>query len=158
MYGVDFVAINTDLQALAKFNPETRTLAIGKEATRGLGAGGIPENGRKAAEESRNEISSLLSHSDLVFITAGMGGGTGSGAAPIVAQLAREQGALTVGVVTKPFLFEGSRRMNQALESIEKLRNEVDALIIGRLLLSLGPFPLIIAWYSIEQQAARCCP
>jgi cell division protein FtsZ len=106
------------------------TLNIGKEVTRGLGAGGIPDNGRKAAEESRADILKLVGGSDLVFVTAGMGGGTGSGAAPIVAEVAREAGALTVGVVTKPFGFEGKRRMQQALVAIENLRAVVDTLII----------------------------
>ena len=131
--GVDFIAMNTDIQALAKFGPNginIPTLNIGKEVTRGLGAGGIPDNGRKAAEESRNDIMNMIKGSDLVFVTAGMGGGTGSGAAPIVAEIAREAGALTVGVVTKPFGFEGKRRMSQAVQAIEKLRAVVDTLII----------------------------
>eukprot|EP01038_Epipyxis_sp_PR26KG_P008743 gene8743-11815_t len=128
--GVDFVAVNTDAQALSKFQGFAQILNIGKEVTRGLGAGGIPDNGRKAAEESRSEIMKLVAGSDLVFVTAGMGGGTGSGAAPIVAEIAREAGALTVGVVTKPFGFEGRRRMQQALGAIEKLRAVVDTLII----------------------------
>lgn len=128
--GVDFVAINTDLQALSRFGKYAQTLNIGKEVTRGLGAGGIPDNGRKAAEESRAEIMKQVAGSDLVFVTAGMGGGTGSGAAPIVAEVAREAGALTVGVVTKPFGFEGRRRMQQALGAIERLREVVDTLII----------------------------
>jgi cell division protein FtsZ len=128
--GVEFVAINTDQQALARFSKPTQTINIGKEVTRGLGAGGIPDNGRKAAEESREDIKKSVSGSDLVFITAGMGGGTGSGAAPVVAEIAKEVGALTVGVVTKPFLFEGKRRMNQALAAIENLRSVVDTLII----------------------------
>jgi len=128
--GVDFIAINTDLQALDRFQGVAETLNIGKEVTRGLGAGGIPDNGRKAAEESRADILKLVGGSDLVFVTAGMGGGTGSGAAPIVAEVAREAGALTVGVVTKPFGFEGKRRMQQALVAIENLRAVVDTLII----------------------------
>eukprot|EP00981_Chlorochromonas_danica_P012677 scaffold5256_cov192-Ochromonas_danica.AAC.3 len=128
--GVDFIAVNTDLQAISRFGTYAQTLNIGKEVTRGLGAGGIPDNGRKAAEESRADIARLVSGSDLVFVTAGMGGGTGSGAAPIVAEIAREQGALTVGVVTKPFGFEGRKRMQQALAAIERLRAVVDTLII----------------------------
>lgn len=131
--GVDFIAMNTDIQALGRFGPNginIPTLNIGKEVTRGLGAGGIPDNGRKAAEESRNDIMNMVKGSDLVFVTAGMGGGTGSGAAPIVAEIAREAGALTVGVVTKPFGFEGKRRMAQAVQAIEKLRAVVDTLII----------------------------
>ncbi len=131
--GVEFIAMNTDIQALGRFGLNginIPTLNIGKEVTRGLGAGGIPDNGRKAAEESRNDIMNMVKGSDLVFVTAGMGGGTGSGAAPIVAEIAREAGALTVGVVTKPFGFEGKRRMAQAVQAIEKLRAVVDTLII----------------------------
>lgn len=103
---------------------------IGRAVTRGLGAGGVPDNGRRAAEESRAEIMQAVSGADLVFITAGMGGGTGSGAAPVVATVAKEAGALTVGVVTKPFAFEGKRRMQQALESIDTLTQCVDTLIV----------------------------
>lgn len=128
--GVEFLAINTDSQALAKFGSSIQVLNIGKEVTRGLGAGGIADNGRKAAEESRADIMKIVAGSDLVFVTAGMGGGTGSGAAPIVADIAKEAGALTVGVVTKPFAFEGKRRMQQALAAIEALRAVVDTLII----------------------------
>jgi len=128
--GVEFAAVNTDAQALSRFEGIAETLNIGREVTRGLGAGGIPDNGRKAAEESRNEIQNLVSNTDLVFVTAGMGGGTGSGAAPIVADIARKAGALTVGVVTKPFGFEGRRRMQQAVAAIENLRGVVDTLII----------------------------
>lgn len=128
--GVEFVAVNTDAQALSRFSSAAQTLNIGTQVTRGLGAGGVPDNGRKAAEESRAEILALVKGSDLVFVTAGMGGGTGSGAAPIVADICREAGALTVGVVTKPFGFEGRRRMQQALQAIENLRASVDTLII----------------------------
>ncbi len=128
--GVDFVAINTDAQALSRFGSFAQTLNIGKEVTRGLGAGGIPDNGRKAAVESRTDIMRLVAGSDLVFVTAGMGGGTGSGAAPVVAEIARKAGALTVGVVTKPFGFEGRKRMQQAVGAIERLRAVVDTLII----------------------------
>ena len=129
--GVEFVAINTDAQALSRFSKlPAETLNIGQTVTRGLGAGGIPENGKKAAEESHAEILNLVKGSDLVFVTAGMGGGTGSGAAPVVADICREAGALTVGVVTKPFGFEGRRRMQQALQAIENLRASVDTLII----------------------------
>ena len=128
--GVEFWSINTDAQALARFKGTASILNIGKEVTRGLGAGGVPDNGRLAAEESREEIKKVVEGSDLVFVTAGMGGGTGSGAAPIVADIAREAGALTVAVVTKPFGFEGRRRMQQALEAIENLRAVVDTLII----------------------------
>lgn len=127
---VEFVAMNTDIQALEPFkNAGIETLNIGAEVTRGLGAGGLPDNGRAAAEESRGEIAKLVADTDLVFVTAGMGGGTGSGAAPIVADIARENGALTIGVVTKPFGFEGRKRMQQASTSIEVLKGAVDTLI-----------------------------
>jgi cell division protein FtsZ len=128
--GVEFVVINTDAQALSRFDGKAEVLPIGKDVTRGLGAGGIPDNGRRAAEESRNEIYKKLEKSDLVFVTAGMGGGTGSGAAPIVASIAKECGALTVGIVTTPFGFEGRKRMQQAQEAIENLRDAVDTLIV----------------------------
>lgn len=129
--GVEFSVMNTDTQALAhpRFSQMPR-LNIGSEVSRGLGAGGNPEVGMLAATESREEIRDMVSGADLVFVTAGMGGGTGSGAAPVVAEVAKEMGALTVGVVTKPFGFEGRRRMNQALDSIEVLRDQVDTLII----------------------------
>lgn len=126
---VEFIALNTDTQALDRFSGSAEVLNIGAEVTRGLGAGGIPDNGRAAAEESAGEISKLITGADLVFVTAGMGGGTGSGAAPIVADIARESGALTVGVVTKPFGFEGRRRMQQANQAIEVLKASVDTLI-----------------------------
>lgn len=126
---VEFIALNTDTQALDRFSGNADVLNIGAEVTRGLGAGGIPDNGRAAAEESAGEISKLIAGADLVFVTAGMGGGTGSGAAPIVADIARESGALTVGVVTKPFGFEGRRRMQQANQAIEVLKASVDTLI-----------------------------
>ncbi|MGI5891854.1 MAG: cell division protein FtsZ [Bacillota bacterium] len=128
LYGVDFVVINTDLQALANSNAET-TLQIGSKLTKGLGAGSNPEVGKKAAEESREEITSAIAGADMVFITAGMGGGTGTGAAPVVAELARERGALTVGVVTRPFSFEGRRRAQQAEMGITELKEKVDTLI-----------------------------
>ena len=127
--GVDFVAINTDNQALLLSDAPVR-VRIGEKLTRGLGAGGHPEQGEKAAEESTEELDEVLSGSDMVFITAGMGGGTGTGAAPVVAKLAREQGALTIGVVTRPFLFEGSKRSNSAESGIEKLKEHVDTLIV----------------------------
>ncbi|MCB9366687.1 MAG: cell division protein FtsZ [Calditrichaeota bacterium] len=126
---VDFVAVNTDAQAL-ETNSAQRKIQIGKHSTRGLGAGANPNVGREAVEEDREELTQILSGADMVFVTAGMGGGTGTGAAPIVAQVAREQGALTVGIVTKPFLFEGKKRMAQALEGIEALREQVDTLIV----------------------------
>jgi cell division protein FtsZ len=122
------VAINTDQQALHSSNAETR-FAIGTKLTGGLGAGGIPEIGEKAALEDQESVSNLLKGADMVFITAGMGGGTGTGAAPVVAHVARQMGALTVAVVTKPFDFEGKRKMQLAEEGIERLRQEVDTLI-----------------------------
>lgn len=127
--GVEFWAINTDAQAL-KSHSADKKLNIGLQVTRGLGAGGIPEIGRKAAEESREEIKQAVKDSDLIFVTAGMGGGTGSGAAPVVAEIAKEEKALTIGVVTKPFSFEGRRRMNQANSAIEELSKAVDTLIV----------------------------
>eukprot|EP00614_Pseudopedinella_elastica_P020291 CAMPEP_0172652722 /NCGR_PEP_ID=MMETSP1068-20121228/243462_1 /TAXON_ID=35684 /ORGANISM="Pseudopedinella elastica, Strain CCMP716" /LENGTH=387 /DNA_ID=CAMNT_0013467139 /DNA_START=154 /DNA_END=1317 /DNA_ORIENTATION=- len=127
--GVTFWSINTDAQALTK-SKAPNTLNIGAKVTRGLGAGGDPEVGRSAAEESREDIAKIVKGSDMVFVTAGMGGGTGSGAAPVVAQIAKEQGALTVGVVTKPFGFEGQRRMKQASDAIAKLQSNVDTLIV----------------------------
>ncbi|MFW5710555.1 MAG: cell division protein FtsZ [Spirochaetia bacterium] len=125
---VDFIAVNTDMQALQRANAKSK-LPIGSQLTNGLGAGGVPDVGEKAAEESREEIKNVLQGADMVFITAGMGGGTGTGAAPIVAQVARELEALTVAVVTKPFDFEGRQKMKLAEKGIEKLRNEVDTLI-----------------------------
>src|SRR6267142_6922284 len=128
--GVEFVACNTDAQALAMCEADIK-LNIGHELTKGLGAGANPDIGQGAAAESRDEIKEALKGADMVFVTAGEGGGTGSGAAPVIAEIAKEEiGALTVGVITKPFEFEGKRRMQQALEGIEKLRNNVDTLII----------------------------
>lgn len=127
--GVEFITINTDAQALLTAKAETK-LQIGSNFTRGLGSGADPEVGRTAAEESREKIKDLLFGSDMVFITAGMGGGTGTGSSPIIAQLAKESGALTVAVVTKPFAFEGVRRMQTAEEGIEELRQNVDTLIV----------------------------
>ena len=127
--GVDFVAVNTDKQAL-NVSSATYKIQIGEKLTHGQGAGSDPEVGRKSAEESRAQISKALEDTDMVFITAGMGGGTGTGAAPIVADIAKEQDILTVGVVTKPFRFEGSRRMKQAEGGIAELRNKVDSLVI----------------------------
>jgi cell division protein FtsZ len=126
--GVEFIAINSDAQDL-HHSQAKKKIHIGKNLTRGLGAGGNPDMGRRAAEETREEISNVIKGSDMIFITGGMGGGTGTGAAPIVAKIARESGALTVGVVTKPFLFEGQERMRLALSGIDELKNEVDALI-----------------------------
>ena len=127
--GVDFVAVNTDKQAL-NVSSATYKIQIGEKLTHGQGAGSDPEVGRKSAEESRAQISKALEDTDMVFITAGMGGGTGTGGAPIVAEIAREQGILTVGVVTKPFGFEGRRRMQQAENGIEELQGKVDSLVI----------------------------
>ena len=127
--GVDFVAVNTDKQAL-NVSSATYKIQIGEKLTHGQGAGSDPEVGRKSAEESRAQISKALEDTDMVFITAGMGGGTGTGGAPIVAEIAREQGILTVGVVTKPFGFEGRRRMQQAEKGIEELQGKVDSLVM----------------------------
>ena len=127
--GVEFVAVNTDKQVLNDSRASYK-IQIGEKLTQGQGAGANPEVGRKSAEESRSQISKALEDTDMVFITAGMGGGTGTGAAPIVAEAAREQGILTVGVVTKPFGFEGARRMRQAEAGIEELRDKVDSLVI----------------------------
>jgi cell division protein FtsZ len=127
--GVEFIAINTDAQALLMCDADVK-LHIGAKVTRGLGAGANPEVGRAAAEESRDEIRDVLAGADMVFVTAGKGGGTGTGAAPIVAELARELGALTVGIVTKPFTFEGRKRASQAEAGIEALVAKVDTLIV----------------------------
>ena len=127
--GVDFIAVNTDKQAL-DVSSATVKIQIGEKLTGGQGAGSDPEVGRKSAEESRSAVSKALEETDMVFITAGMGGGTGTGAAPIVADIAKEMGILTVGVVTKPFNFEGRRRMMQAEKGIEELRTRVDSLVI----------------------------
>jgi len=127
--GVDFIAANTDKQVLESVLAPTK-IAIGQEITRGLGAGANPEIGRKAALEDYAQIAEMMSGADMVFITAGMGGGTGTGAAPVFAKIAKEVGALTVGVVTKPFLFEGKKRMKQAIEGMNQLRDCVDSLII----------------------------
>ncbi len=127
--GVDFVVANTDAQALA-LNPATRKIQLGLEITQGLGAGARPEIGKLAAEEAREDIERELANSNMVFITAGMGGGTGSGAAPVVARIAKEKGILTVGVVTKPFAFEGKKRMENAESALENFINEVDSIIV----------------------------
>jgi cell division protein FtsZ len=127
--GVEFIAVNTDAQALLMSDADVK-LDIGRELTRGLGAGANPEVGRKAAEDHREEIEEVLKGADMVFVTAGEGGGTGTGGAPVVASIARKLGALTIGVVTRPFTFEGRRRANQAEEGIQSLRNECDTLIV----------------------------
>ena len=127
--GVEFIAVNTDAQALLSSKSDVK-IQIGKKLTRGLGAGARPEIGRQAIEESRDEVLHSLAKADLVFITCGMGGGTGTGAAPIVCELAREAGALCVGIVTKPFLFEGRKRMRQAELGIAEMRKHVDTMIV----------------------------
>lgn len=127
--GVQFIAMNTDKQALAKCNAETK-IQIGEKLTRGLGAGGNPEVGQRSAEETIDEIKGILDGADMVFITAGMGGGTGTGAAPIIAKASKDMGILTVGVVTKPFFFEGKKRMTQAELGIKFLKKYVDSLVI----------------------------
>jgi len=127
--GVEFIAMNTDQQALMSSNAPVR-VRIGEKVTRGLGAGSNPEQGEKAAEESADEIYSLLKGADMVFITCGMGGGTGTGAAPVVARIAKECGALTIGVVTRPFSFEGTPRQKSAEKGIEKFKEHVDTLIV----------------------------
>lgn len=127
--GVEFIATNTDAQVLLASRAPTK-LQIGEKITKGLGVGGNPDTGEAAAEESQEKIKELLIDSDMVFVTAGMGGGTGSGAAPVIARLAKEVGALTVGIVTKPFAFEGTRRMVVAEDGIEKLKEQVDTLIV----------------------------
>ncbi|MCI8653048.1 MAG: cell division protein FtsZ [Angelakisella sp.] len=129
MSSVEFVSVNTDLQAL-RFSSATYKLNIGDKLTRGMGAGGKPEIGEKAAEESREEIAAAMKGTDMVFITAGMGGGTGTGAAPVIAEIAHDMGILTIGVVTRPFEFEGKRRIRQAQEGIIKLKEKVDALLV----------------------------
>lgn len=130
LQGVDFIAVNTDAQALM-LSEAPKRVRLGDGVTRGLGAGGNPELGQKAAEESAGEILEVLDGADMVFVTAGMGGGTGTGAAPVIARIAKEQvKALTIGVVTRPFMFEGSRRQRSAIEGIEALKHVVDTLIV----------------------------
>ena len=127
--GVDFVCVNTDSQVLKSCKAPTH-IQIGEKLTKGLGAGAVPEVGEKAAEESREELADAVRDADMVFVTCGMGGGTGTGAAPVVAEIAKEMGKLTVGIVTKPFSFEGKKRMNNAIGGIDKLKNCVDTLIV----------------------------
>ena len=127
--GVEFISVNTDAQALLNSKADVK-IQIGKKLTRGLGAGARPEIGRQAIEENREDAKRVLGNADLVFVTCGMGGGTGTGAAPVICQLAREAGALTVGIVTRPFLFEGRKRMRQAEEGISEMRKHVDTMII----------------------------
>src|SRR3990167_4616330 len=127
--GVELVAVNTDAQALTHVDADVR-IRIGDKLTKGLGVGGDPARGLRAAEESRDELRDAVRGAEMVFVTAGMGGGTGTGAAPIVAEVAREVGALTIGVVTKPFGFEGRKRAERAEDGIEALRDKVDTLIV----------------------------
>ncbi len=138
--GVDFISVNTDLQALLS-SLASRKVQIGKELTKGLGAGAMPEIGRMAIEEDKEEMMNAIEGADMIFVTAGMGGGTGTGAAPVVAELARSTGALTVAIVTRPFLFEGHRRMTVADEGIKQLRENVDTVITipNQRLLSIVP-------------------
>ena len=129
LQGVEFISVNTDAQALGT-NRANSKIQIGRKLTRGLGAGARPEIGRQAIEENRDDVLAILQGADMVFVTCGMGGGTGTGAAPIIAQMARDMGALTVGIVTKPFLFEGKKRMRQAEMGIAEMRNSVDTMIV----------------------------
>ena len=129
MRSVDFIAVNTDQQGLHR-SQATQKIQIGEKLTKGRGAGGSPEKGQRAAEESREEIAAALKGSQMVFITAGMGGGTGTGAAPVIAEIAREMGILTVGIVTKPFMFEGRKRMQQAEQGVAALKEHVDSLVV----------------------------
>src|SRR5512143_3134241 len=126
---VDFIAVNTDAQAL-QLNSANKRVQIGREVTRGLGAGANPDVGKRAVEENRDDIRQALQGADMVFVTAGLGGGTGTGAAPTVAQIAKESGALTVGIVTKPFVFEGKKRLGHAERGIAELKEHVDTLIV----------------------------
>ena len=127
--GVEFISVNTDAQALLASKSDVK-IQIGKKLTRGLGAGARPEIGRQALEENREEIGRVIQNTDLVFVTCGMGGGTGTGAAPVIAELAKQAGALTVGIVTRPFLFEGRKRMRQAEAGINEMRKHVDTMIV----------------------------
>ena len=153
LQGVEFIAVNTDTQALLMSDADVK-LDIGRELTRGLGAGANPEVGRKAAEEHHQEIEEVLGHADMVVIAAGEGGGTGTGAAPVVAAIARRLGALTIGVVTRPFTFEGRRRAKQAEHGITALRDVCDTLIVvpnDRLLQLFADVPLMDAFRSADE-------
>ena len=155
--GVEFVAVNTDAQAL-HLSQSTHKIQIGAKLTKGLGAGANPEIGQKAAEESREEIQETLKGADMVFVTAGMGGGTGTGAAPVVAEVAKEVGALTVGVVTKPFTFEGRKRMTQAEAGTHELKSKVDTLITipnDRLLQVIDKHTSIVEAFRIADDVLR---
>ena len=155
--GVEFIAVNTDRQALYR-SQATQRVQIGEKLTRGLGAGANPEIGQQAAEESREQIANALEDADMVFITAGMGGGTGTGAAPVVASISKEMGKLTIGVVTRPFSFEGKRRAQNAEKGIEALRNEVDSIIIipnDRLLMAVGKGTSIMDAFQVADDVLR---
>ncbi len=155
--GVEFISVNTDAQALQLAQTELK-IQIGAKLTKGLGAGANPEIGQKAAEESRDEIIKCLKGADMVFVTAGMGGGTGTGAAPIVAEVAKEMGSLTVGVVTKPFTFEGRKRMTQAEAGIQNLKSKVDTLITipnDRLLQVIDKHTSIVEAFRIADDVLR---
>jgi cell division protein FtsZ len=155
--GVEFIAVNTDLQALT-MSEAGRKIQIGQKLTKGLGAGANPEVGRRAAEESRGTIAKSLQGGDMIFITAGMGGGTGTGAAPLIAELSREAGALTVGVVTLPFRFEGKQRLRQAEQGIGELKEKVDSLIVipnDRLLSVTGKKTPMVEAFRIADDVLR---
>lgn len=150
--GVQFYVANTDLQAL-NISPVENKIVLGKEVTRGLGAGANPEMGRRAAQENENEIREAIKGSDMVFITTGLGGGTGTGAAPLFAKIAKEEGALTVGIVTKPFTFEGKKRLNSAETGLAELKEFVDSLIIvsnNNLIEVIGRKPLVEAFQAAD--------
>ena len=152
LQGVAYIAINTDKQALAKCKAETK-LQIGEKLTKGLGAGGNPEIGQKSAEENLEDLSKFITGADMVFITAGMGGGTGTGASPLFAKIAKEMGALTVGIVTKPFSFEGPRRMAQAEAGLGQLSEFIDSLMIvsnNQLLQVIGRSPFVEAFKEAD--------
>lgn len=157
LQGVEFIAVNTDCQALALSNADTR-IQIGEKKTKGLGAGAVPEIGKQAAEESREELAAAIRGADLLFITAGMGGGTGTGAAPIVAEIARDSGCLSVAVVTKPFVFEGKLRMRNAETGIKELKQRVDTLVIvpnESLLKAASPGTTILEAFSMADDVLR---
>ena len=155
--GVEFIAVNTDRQALTLSNADVK-IQIGEKLTKGLGAGAVPDIGRRAAEESREEIAQALKGADLVFVTAGMGGGTGTGAAPVVAEIARENNCLTIAVVTKPFTFEGKQRMKNAEIGINELKQSVDTLVVipnDRLLQVVSKGTSMIEAFGIADDVLR---
>lgn len=156
--GVHFVTVNTDMQVLDQSSCE-RKIQLGEKLTSGLGAGADPDVGRQAAEESRNELCAMLEGVDMVFITAGMGGGTGTGAAPVIAELAKEQGVLSVAVVTKPFPFEGGKRLNVASRGLAELREHVDSLIVipnEKLMTVLGKETTLVSAFSKANEVLSC--